>query len=152
MQNTEKPLVFFSYAREDERIAHLLTQVMRAGGASVFMDVRDLELGELWEQRITSEILKCDRVVVFWSKNALTSTWVNREVSLGIELEKSIVPIVVAGVAIPPALSAYHGIHNIDVLFSEVIPLITANAGLHIAGANLVRAILGGSAYKSVRT
>ena len=115
------------------------------------MDVRDLQFGELWEQRISAEIEKCERVVVFWSRHALKSDWVSKEISMAIKLEKRIVPVLMGDVEVPPSLSAFHGIHNFELLLSEAMESLKISVGLHYVGRNLVQAFLTGGEYRSVR-
>ena len=69
--------VFVSYAREDRDWVSVATNLLTAGGAKVFMDVRDVAYGDRWEDVLTKTLRKVERVLVFWSRHAAASEWVS---------------------------------------------------------------------------
>ena len=71
--------VFISYARADSDWVTIAVNLLRAGGARVFMDIRDLAYGDKWEEVLLSKLQEVERVRVFWSRHAADSEWVDRE-------------------------------------------------------------------------
>ena len=49
------------------------------------MSLDSLRPGEKWEPRLLSEIDQCDLFVLFWSKAARESKWVNKEIAYALE-------------------------------------------------------------------
>ncbi len=74
--------IFISYARADQGTAEALVRHLRqletAGVAEVWFD-RNLELGESWEERITTEIGQADVMLLLLSPAYLASEFITRE-------------------------------------------------------------------------
>lgn len=102
--------VFLCYAAKDrETVAHYAA-LLRAGGADVFMDVTSVGPGEHWEERITQEIAESDVFMLFWSRAAAESAWVEREWRLALSLghEPFIRPVLLDMAPIPAELMHLH--------------------------------------------
>ena len=82
--------IFISYARDDGPRVEKDAALLRAGGARVFIDVQDIEAGSPWEPALESALAKCERVMVFWSRAAKGSTWVDREWRTALRLGKRV--------------------------------------------------------------
>jgi hypothetical protein len=72
---------FASYARADVgRVSdHLSGFSASVRGTKIFMDCLDLVRGEQWKARLRKEITEADTFLLFWSKAAARSTWVEWE-------------------------------------------------------------------------
>jgi hypothetical protein len=72
---------FASYARADtERVADHLTGLhMCVRETDIFMDCLDIKRNEDWRERLASEIAEVDTFLLFWSKAAAESEWVDWE-------------------------------------------------------------------------
>jgi hypothetical protein len=94
---------FVSYARAD--IAEVLrrVQMLPAVGIRIFQDVFDLVPGERWEFKLYQRILESDVLLLFWSRAAKTSEWVEKEwrYALDNKGDGSILPVVIEGPPIP---------------------------------------------------
>ena len=72
---------FASYASEDRIKVLSRIQGMKKVllDMEIFVDVMSLHSGDDWEQKLWSVIRICDVFFLFWSANAMRSTWVERE-------------------------------------------------------------------------
>jgi len=72
---------FASYASEDRPAVLSRVQGIQKGvpGIDVFLDVISLRSGDLWQERLKSEILSRDVLYLFWSQAASRSRWVDWE-------------------------------------------------------------------------
>jgi hypothetical protein len=111
--------VFISYAREDRGPVMLAARLLRAGGATVFLDVHDIADGEKWETALQRAIEGCERIMVFWSAAAAASQWVEREWRAGLSLNKRIVPLMLDATPLPPALAEYQGVPDLMAMLDE---------------------------------
>jgi len=77
---------FLSYASPDRAEVIKRAQALQAANISFFVDLLSLEPGERWEKRLYTEIDdKCDLFVLFWSKAAHDSEWVNKEIAYAVD-------------------------------------------------------------------
>lgn len=105
--------VFISYAREDRGPVMLAARLLRAGGATVFLDVHGIPEGEKWEPALKRAIERCERIMVFWSAAAAASQWVEREWRAALALNKRIVPLMLDATPLPPPLAEYQGVPDL---------------------------------------
>ena len=71
---------FASYASADRSlVAHLVGAIQRSAGIAVFLDCLDLQASESWKPRLAHEILQRDVFMLFWSRKASASAWVEWE-------------------------------------------------------------------------
>ena len=85
--------VFVSYAREDRDWVSVATNLLNAGGARVFADVRDTACGDRWQNVLKSTLQPVERVLVFWSRHAAESGWVRQECRIALRNGKRVVLI-----------------------------------------------------------
>ena len=76
---------FLSYSSTDRAEVFKRAQALQAAGLEFFVDLDSLRPGEKWEPRLLSEIDQCDLFVLFWSKAARESEWVNKEIAYALE-------------------------------------------------------------------
>lgn len=88
--------VFISYARDASYGQNLAAQAqdqLLAAGFEVFRDATGLKPGDLWLNKLESELKSSDVMVLVMSKKALTSKWVQNEVHMAEELKIPVIPI-----------------------------------------------------------
>ena len=83
--------VFVSYAREDHDWVSVAADLLNAGGAKVFMDVRNTASGGRWKDVLKSTLQPAERVLVFWSRHAAASGWVQQECRVALRHGKRVV-------------------------------------------------------------
>ncbi|MCB9678157.1 MAG: toll/interleukin-1 receptor domain-containing protein [Alphaproteobacteria bacterium] len=76
------PRCFVSHARWDEQHLPAVCEKVResAGATSFFIDTEALRVGDLWELRLTEELLRADLVAIVWSRRAARSKWMALEI------------------------------------------------------------------------
>ena len=93
--------VFISHNYKDNAIACQLRNLLVViPGKNVILDVCSFEVGEPLPERIVEDIKGCDCFVVFLTKNAEKSVWVNQETGVAIGADIKIIPIVEVGVCL----------------------------------------------------
>lgn len=77
--------IFASYASKDR--AEVLERVasLEALGMDVFVDCLDISEGQRWEEGIQRQICTRDALLLFWSRAAAASRWVEQEWKLALE-------------------------------------------------------------------
>lgn len=113
---------FASYASRDrELVSHLVGAIEQSSGIDLFCDCLDLRPGEQWKPRLAAEIRQRDVFVLFWSREARGSAWVEWEWRTAL-LEKGLPAIQIhplqMNVEPPPELSALH-VGSIHTLVAE---------------------------------
>lgn len=114
--------VFISYARADQTWVTAMVNLLVAGGAKVFMDVRDIAYGDNWEDVLKDKLREVERVLVFWSSNAAASRWVAEEYAIAIRHGKRLVPVPIDDTPLPETLARYHAL-------TDLIPLLQQSMG-----------------------
>lgn len=101
-QNPERltPRIFVSHSHIDNGMTVRLVDDLRAAGATVWVDVADLEHGDFVE-RINQALVDCDWFVLVQSPHSLSSKPVRQEVNAALRLMwhsriKDVIPFVVA--------------------------------------------------------
>jgi hypothetical protein len=97
----EPPTAFFSYSRDDREFAFRLAEDLKATGARVWLDQRNITPGERWDRAIEDALLNCTCLIVILSPSSVRSVNVLDEVSFALEKEKQIVPVLYHDCAIP---------------------------------------------------
>jgi len=112
--------VFISYAKEDKEHAHRLRDVLRARGASPWLDEDNLLPGQHWEIEIEEQIFNCNYFIALLSTKSVSKRgYVQREIRLALEVlqrmpEKEIFLIPARIDECAPTHSALNGIHRVD--------------------------------------
>lgn len=107
---------FASYSSKDRDAVIQAVNLLRTTGADLFIDFITLRGGDEWELKIADAILTSQKFYLFWSKNAKSSKWVDRELNLALQLAQAhglkdfIVPIRLDDTPLPPTLSSYHSV------------------------------------------
>lgn len=98
--------LFLSHSTKDDAVAEGVRQwIANEGHQSVFLDHHaedGIAGGEVWEERLYTELHRCRALVVLLSPNWLDSPWCVAEISHAQALRKAIIPLQIA--EIEPAL------------------------------------------------
>jgi hypothetical protein len=70
---------FASYSRKDTVTVLQRVAALSSIGVDVFVDCLDIKEGSDWEDALNSNTISKDTFLLFWSRNASASTWVDRE-------------------------------------------------------------------------
>ncbi|MDC3379044.1 toll/interleukin-1 receptor domain-containing protein [Planctomycetota bacterium] len=93
---------FISYSHADMAFANRLYEALQARGVRCWKDDKDLNLGDVVQDRINEAIRLHDKVILICSKTSLASKWVEREISMAMRREDKtkqlmLIPLVLDG-------------------------------------------------------
>jgi hypothetical protein len=101
---------------------HPLVQFLRASGSEVFVDVQDLSHGDDWHANLMQAIDRCDRFLIFWSKQARDSGVVAQEWQRAAQNgQRRIIPVMLDQTPLPPELERFHGLSELADVFQGMI-------------------------------
>ena len=83
-----KQMVFISYSQKDKERVSLFASLMAKNGFDIWMDVKNISLGEYIISAIAEGLSNVDIYMIFISHNSSKSPWVTEE--LNIALTKNI--------------------------------------------------------------
>jgi hypothetical protein len=92
---------FFSYSREDSDFALHLARDLKAAGASVWIDQLDIEPGQEWDSAIEAALIQFPRMLLILSPAAVESRHVKNEISLALDENKTIIPVLYRDCTLP---------------------------------------------------
>jgi hypothetical protein len=98
--------VFLSYSHQDRQQLGILVEALKKAGIEPCMDLEELRGGDLWPQRLGEAIASHSVMLLAWSKHSAASHFVRFEWSTALALNKTIIPVSLDSVGIPPDLSA----------------------------------------------
>ena len=98
---TEKPKIFFSYARADADFVLKLAKELRSAGENLWLDQLDIPAGERWDRSVEEALQACDRLLVILSPTSVDSHNVMDEVSYALEEGKQVLPVLHRDCKIP---------------------------------------------------
>lgn len=106
----DKKTVFISYSQKDKDRVSLFASLMAQNGFDIWMDVKNIPLGESIVSVIANGLNNIDIYMVFISHNSNKSPWVTEELNIAltksIEQQKPrIIPVLLDDCAIPTVLS-----------------------------------------------
>lgn len=128
------PSVFLSYSRTDwpfvEQLAALLEQTP---DISVWYDQERIYGGQKWPKILGEAIADHDLFLLAWSKTAAKSHFVEFEWTTAIALKKVVIPCVLDGTPLPPALRASHAIdiHKSDGGANSILQALKSHLPTH---------------------
>ena len=93
--------VFLSYSREDFPFASRLAEDLSGAGMTAWLDKRDISPGQRWDSAVESGLTGSNCVLAILSPAAVNSSNVLDDISLALETNKIIVPILYRDCAIP---------------------------------------------------
>lgn len=119
---------FVSYCRADADFVLTLAGDLKAGGASVWVDQRDLAPGTRWDAAIQSALSAAGRILVVLSPAAVRSTNVMDEVSFALDEGKTVIPIIYQECVIPFRLRRLQHVdfrHDYDGALKSLLKTLT---------------------------
>lgn len=84
--------VFISYSSQNKEAAQAMCHAMEQQGIRCWMAPRDIPYGAQYGDIIDEAIKACKAVVVLFSETAANSQWVNGELNVAFEEQKTIIP------------------------------------------------------------
>jgi WD40 repeat protein len=87
--------VFISYSRRNKTFAERLARDLSDAGLEVWVDFRQIQGGELWQNEIFRGIERAEMVVFCMSPDSVMSEWCRREVLTARQQGKYIIPVMV---------------------------------------------------------
>ena len=109
---------FLSYASKDRAEVLKRAQAFQAAKLAFFQDVLSLEPGQRYSDEILHRIGTSDLFVLFWSRNAMRSEWVQKEIDHALACQREnphglpdIVPIMLEPIAKAPPPSGLAHLH-----------------------------------------
>lgn len=111
----DAPLIFISYAREDEKVAMKLHARLRNQGLTPWIDKEGIPVGTEWERVIRTTIAKSDFIVVCLSRRSLSKRgFFQREIRLALDCYNSmplgqalLMPVRLEDCDVPEELARY---------------------------------------------
>jgi hypothetical protein len=98
---------FISYSRTDSALAQQIRNHISLLDSkhTVFLDSKDILVGEEWEARLVHEIENADYFILLLSQASLSSKWVEREVQMITqrELDSGLMKLFILKLACVPA-------------------------------------------------
>jgi tetratricopeptide (TPR) repeat protein len=107
MTITKANKIFISYNHRDKEFVRRLDGDLRSRGLLVFLDERDIKVGQSIIQRLSTEIEASSHLIAVLSTNSIASSWVQRELSSALMLQLSddrgitILPLVLDNCDVP---------------------------------------------------
>jgi F-box protein 11 len=98
--------VFISYSRQDQDYVDRLVTLLRARGASVWID-HQIDYGSRWATVIQTQIRDCSAMLVVMTPSSEASQWVQREINEAEHWAKPIFPLLLEGDRVWFRLSDY---------------------------------------------
>lgn len=104
--------IFLSYSSEDKARAQILAKALKSQGYSVWWD-RFISPGKIYSKVIEQELEAANCVIVMWSRNSVTSTYVHSEASEG-NSRGILIPVLIEKVKIPLEFKLIQAANLID--------------------------------------
>lgn len=108
------PVVFISHSHSDREEAFRLHLLLKANGATTFLDQDEILAGDTLPQAIQNGIARCDKFLLVWSEAAVESEWVEKELEAAFELRKRIIPYTLDSSVLPDALQNFVYVNRDD--------------------------------------
>ncbi len=102
--------IFVSYSSVHRDLVNPLVQLLQVANRYVFLDFRDIEPGDKWEQDLLPALKRSKKVVVIWCIHASRSEWVLREVEIAVRGKKRIIPVLIDDTPLPENLAQFQWI------------------------------------------
>jgi hypothetical protein len=101
--------VFISYSHRDSEVVVAIDTALRLNGLQVFLDRRDISLGDRLVEAVFEGIAGARTQLVVLSPSSVASNWVREELYAGrsraIDEQLRVIPVLVEHCSVPPALA-----------------------------------------------
>jgi POT family proton-dependent oligopeptide transporter len=111
----EPTRVFISHSWKDKALVRDLEAKLRDAGAEVWVDHRDVNVGDNLPAEISNALRWCNTLLLIWSVSSAESYWVEIEWTNALSLRKKIIPCLLDDTELPPILS-----HKVYIQMSDV--------------------------------
>jgi len=127
------PSVFLSHSSEDNDIVREIYYKLEEKNISCWFDEAEMKPGDIIYEKINQGLSKVDFIIVFLSRNSISSSWVKSEINAAFSMgrqrdESNIVPVFLPNIDmndIPPLLKGIVGIKvkndNYDNVIKEIM-------------------------------
>lgn len=152
------PELFISYSRSDKYKVLSIVRQLADLGASIWLDESEIYGASFWSAEIVDAIENCKVILLFLSHNSIQSINVTKELHLGLEKSKYILPILLESVVIPRTMKyALADIQTINTLDrqDESIPIIAlalSRLGINIKTNSNIQVVQLSSQLQSALT
>jgi hypothetical protein len=114
-QQSTQPIVFISYAHDDEGPVLTLCERLRQSGLRSWIDKQQIEVGQEWDRVIRKALMTADFIVVCLSQRSIGKKgYVQREIRLALDLynemplgTRLLMPVRLEQCAVPDELARY---------------------------------------------
>lgn len=106
--SVQQDACFISYSRGDEQFALRFANDLRSTEVATWMDQLDIRPSEHWDRAIEQAIASCRCFVVLLSPRSVASENVADEISLAIDLRKTVLPVMIEPCKLPLRLTRMH--------------------------------------------
>jgi hypothetical protein len=109
--------IFISYVHEDHAIAAAIGDLLKSQGLQNIFFTGDewlLYAGEIWLERIRTELDAADVVLCLFSKSSINHPWVHFEAGAAWLAKKVLIPICIRGLTIEDLRIPYAGIQSVN--------------------------------------
>ena len=96
--------VFISYSAKDRARVIGIVDKLTDAGVSVWIDQVGIEASSMWSREIVSAIKQCKVMLLVISPHSASSENVVKELALGSERKKPIIPIIIEPTEIPETM------------------------------------------------
>ena len=96
--------IFISYSRKDSQFISTITARLHRTGYEIWVDMGNIEGGQLWRESIVEAISSCQVFLILLSPHSVTSKNVRKELDLADKKEKTILPIIAKATEIPASM------------------------------------------------
>lgn len=84
---------FISYSRIDTDFVIDLVKDLRLAGINIWLDQKDIDIGDRWDNSVQNALLNCERLIFICSPNSVSSENVLDEVYYALGEKRKIIPI-----------------------------------------------------------
>ncbi|MBF8276934.1 MAG: hypothetical protein HW390_2007 [Candidatus Brocadiaceae bacterium] len=109
---------FICHASEDKPVARRLASDLERHGVKVWLDERELQVGESLRERIEQALEQSHHVIVLLSRTSTKKEWVKKELSTAFSLEigrqkKVILPVLLEETSVPLCEGKVKGVKSL---------------------------------------
>lgn len=103
-RNREHLTVFISHSMLDAKVARDLAQKLKGENFSIILPEDNLEIGDNIKSEVNKQIASSDSFIALLSPSAIKSEWVQKELTIALDKQRKIYPILFEGAEIPTSL------------------------------------------------
>jgi hypothetical protein len=122
---------FLSYARADETIALRFADDFISAGVQVWVDQYDIRPSQHWDRAVEAAVRSCEGMIVVLSPRSVASPTVADEVSVAIDMNKDLIPILIEPCTLPLRMTRMHFIdaaRDYDAALRRCLTAMTGHA------------------------